>query len=342
MSVRRLGAMSLATTLGTGVCALSMVLTPSVGRADAPPTPTKAPPLSSSHFVIVEPNGAATAFGGSVTMAPGSGQHQFVFNTVGYVFSFINTSKVLVPGQYSSAVDTLMDMVNDPACHSGLTTGSVQVDQATYDGTGAVTSAAVQFEFSCDSGTYVYGSIAYQLPFPSGHLGYYVSGSDGRLLGFGNASYLSYLGTPTTRALFTDVVGTAATPDGAGYVMAASDGGIFAFGDAGFHGSMGGRPLNEPIVGLAATPDGQGYWEVAADGGIFAFGDAGFHGSMGGRPLNAPIVGILADSSSDGYSLAAVDGGVFSFGDAAFAGSAASALWPLSAVGIAAGGSAAL
>ena len=101
-------------------------------------------------------------------------------------------------------------------------------------------------------------------------------------------------------------------------------------------------PTARPIVGLAATADGQGYWEVASDGGIFAFGDAGFHGSMDGKPLNAPIVGMLADSSSYGYSLAAVDGGVFSFGDATFAGSAVSALWPLSAGGIAAGGSAAV
>jgi hypothetical protein len=420
--IRRRGATGFATTLGVGLCALAFVLvTPSAGRAEAPGTPV---PLSSSNFVIVEPDGVATAFGGPVTMAPEASNHLLVFETVGYVFSFINTSKVLVPGQYSSAVDTLMDMVNDPACQAGLTSGSVQVDQATYDDTGAVVSAAVQFEFTCDTGTYVYGSLAYQLPFPSGHLGYYLAGSDGRLLGFGNNSYLSYLGTPTTLALFPDIVGMATTPDSDGYLMAASDGGIFAFGDAefvgsmggqhlnapivglaatpdgqgywevasdggifafgdagyhgsmggqhlsapivglaatpdgqgywevasdggifafgdaGFVGSMGGQPLNKPIVGLAATPDGQGYWEVASDGGIFAFGDAGFHGSMGDQPLNAPIVGMLADPSGDGYSLAAIDGGVFSFGDAAFLGSAASALWPLSAVDIAAGASA--
>jgi hypothetical protein len=82
--------------------------------------------------------------------------------------------------------------------------------------------------------------------------------------------------------------------DGGGYWEVAADGGLFAFGDAGFFGSMGGRPLNEPIVGIAATPDGDGYWEVAADGGLFAFGDAGFFGSMGGRPLNEPIVGIAS------------------------------------------------
>ena len=83
------------------------------------------------------------------------------------------------------------------------------------------------------------------------------------------------------------VVGVAATPDGKGYWEVASDGGVFAFGDAGFYGSMGGKPLNAPVVGMAATPDGKGYWEVASDGGIFAFGDAGFYGSMGGKPLNA-------------------------------------------------------
>jgi len=76
-----------------------------------------------------------------------------------------------------------------------------------------------------------------------------------------------------------------------GYYEVAADGGLFAFGDAHFHGSMGGRPLNQPIVGMALAPAG-GYFEVAADGGIFAFGGAVFQGSMGGLPLNRPIVGI--------------------------------------------------
>ncbi|MGH9087899.1 MAG: hypothetical protein ACRDYZ_07275, partial [Acidimicrobiales bacterium] len=81
---------------------------------------------------------------------------------------------------------------------------------------------------------------------------------------------------------------------GKGYWEVAAAGGLFAFGDAGFYGSMGGKPLAQPILGIAATPDGKGYWEVAADGGLFAFGDAGFYGSMGGRPLAEPIVGIAA------------------------------------------------
>jgi hypothetical protein len=72
----------------------------------------------------------------------------------------------------------------------------------------------------------------------------------------------------------------ASSPSGHGYWLSSSDGGIFAFGDAGFHGSMGGQPLNQPVVGMAATPDGGGYWEVASDGGLFSFGDAAFYGSM--------------------------------------------------------------
>jgi hypothetical protein len=106
-----------------------------------------------------------------------------------------------------------------------------------------------------------------------------------------------------------------------GYHSVASDGGIFSFGDAGFYGSMGGKPLNAPIVAMARTPDGKGYWEVARDGGIFSFGDAVFFGSMGGKPLNAPIVAITPTPDGKGYWEVASDGGIFSFGDAAFHGS---------------------
>jgi hypothetical protein len=119
------------------------------------------------------------------------------------------------------------------------------------------------------------------------------------------------------------IVGMAATPDGGGYWEVAADGGVFAFGDAGFYGSMGGKPLNAPVVGIAATRDGRGYWEVAADGGVFTFGDAGFYGSMGGRPMNNPVTAITPSPDSKGYWLAGSDGGVFAFGDAGFYGSMA-------------------
>jgi len=106
-----------------------------------------------------------------------------------------------------------------------------------------------------------------------------------------------------------------------GYWLVGTDGGIFSYGNAGFFGSTGAIPLNQPIVGMAATPDGRGYWMVASDGGIFAFGDAVFYGSMGGKPLNQPIVGMATTHTGRGYWLVASDGGIFAFGDAVFYGS---------------------
>jgi Cysteine-rich secretory protein family len=146
-----------------------------------------------------------------------------------------------------------------------------------------------------------------------------------------------------------------------GYWMVARDGGVFSFGLAGFkgstgglplnqpivsmakckcggywfvaadggifafnapfYGSTGGLPLNQPIVGMAATPSGLGYWLVARDGGIFAYGDAKFYGSTGGMKLNQPIVGMASTKSGKGYWLVARDGGIFAYGDAAFKGS---------------------
>jgi hypothetical protein len=296
-----------------------LLVMPSVARGADPASP--ATPLSVSNFVIIDPTGNLTVHGGPVMLAPGSGQHQFVFDTVGYRFSVINTSKVLIPGQYSTAVDTWLNLLNDPACNGGTTVGEAQIDQATYDQTGSVTSAAVQFRFRCSTGTFVYGTIAYQLPRPNPRTGYYLFGPDGGLWGFGNESYLTYLGTPHTQALATDIAGMVATSDGGGYFMAGGDGGVFAYGDAQFHGSMGGTPLNKPVVGIAISPDGGGYWEVASDGGIFAFGDARFHGSMGGTPLNKPVVAIAATPDAGGYWEVASDGGIFAFGDAQFHGS---------------------
>jgi SpoIID/LytB domain protein len=108
-----------------------------------------------------------------------------------------------------------------------------------------------------------------------------------------------------------------------GYWMLASDAGVFAFGKAGFHGSMGGKPLNQPVVGMAARPQNDGYWLVARDGGIFAF-NAPFKESMGGKRLNKPVVGMASTKSGNGYWLVASDGGIFAFGDAGFHGSTGS------------------
>jgi hypothetical protein len=116
-------------------------------------------------------------------------------------------------------------------------------------------------------------------------------------------------------------VGMAVTPSGNGYWEVGADGGVFTYGFAGFHGSMGGRPLNAPIVAMAATPDGNGYWLVGGDGGVFAFGSAGFYGSAGNLRLTRPIVGMASTADGGGYWLVASDGGVFAYGDARFQGS---------------------
>ena len=94
-----------------------------------------------------------------------------------------------------------------------------------------------------------------------------------------------------------------------------------AASDATFHGSLGGKHLNQPIVGMAATPSGGGYWLVAADGGVFTFGDALYKGSAGNVPLRSPIAGLARSATGHGYWLVAADGGVFTYGDAGFFGS---------------------
>jgi hypothetical protein len=76
----------------------------------------------------------------------------------------------------------------------------------------------------------------------------------------------------------------AATPDGGGYWLVASDSCLLSDGDAGFFGSPGGTPLNQPVVGMAASPDGAGCWFVAPDVGVFSHGVAGFCGSAEAAP----------------------------------------------------------
>jgi hypothetical protein len=163
--------------------------------------------------------------------------------------------------------------------------------------------------------------------------GYWLAGSDGGVLSYGDAGFFGSMGG---KALAAPIVGIAATPSGRGYWLAGGDGGVFAFGDAPVAGAMSGTTLNAPIVGIAATPSGRGYWLAAGDGGVFAFGDAPFAGSLGGKRLNAPIVGIAPTPSGRGYWLAGGDGGVFGFGDAQFLGSLSNKTLDARFVGIAA------
>ncbi len=140
---------------------------------------------------------------------------------------------------------------------------------------------------------------------------------------------------PDSHQAFTIDVAAAPPPPPVpthGYWLVGSDGGIFSFGSAGFHGSMGGIPLQRPVVGIVPTANRGGYWLDASDGGVFSFGDTQFYGSIPGLglhpagsglpySLNAPIVGMVPSHDQAGYFMVASDGGVFAFGDARFAGS---------------------
>jgi hypothetical protein len=206
------------------------------------------------------------------------------------------------------------------ACTS-IDSGTIEVDQAVYAASGALQTLGLQYDIECGTAEWS-GTIAYNLTTSTPHQGYYIYGDDGSLSGgFGNDSYLDYLGDLSTVSLNKPIVGMAQTADGAGYWMVATDGGIFSYGDAQFYGSTGGIDLNKPIVGMAATPSGHGYWLVASDGGVFSYGDAQFYGSTGSIHLNKPIVGMAATPSGHGYWLVASDGGIFSYGDAQFYGS---------------------
>jgi hypothetical protein len=257
----------------------------------------------------------ASQSGGTVTIVAGTGTQAF-------------TLAIQVPGQQLMQPGTGYDTahgasISGNGCgNTAAENSNIFVDQAVFNSDGQPTTLGVEFNVVCHAfGVEYTGTAALNLLPSSPHLGYYLYGDDGSLIGFGNDSYLNYLGDLTTVNLNQPIVGMARTQDDGGYWMVATDGGIFAFGDAGFYGSTGAIHLNKPIVGMAATPDGKGYWLVASDGGIFAFGDAGFYGSTGSIPLNQPIVGMAATPSGHGYWLVASDGGIFSFGDAAFHGS---------------------
>ena len=103
-------------------------------------------------------------------------------------------------------------------------------------------------------------------------------------------------------------------------LMAGSDGGVFPVGQAGFYGSLSGKPLSEQVSAVAADPATGGYWLAGRDGGVFAF-NASYHGSLSGHRLSSPVVAMASTPSGRGYWLVSEDGGVFAFGDARYVGS---------------------
>jgi len=148
--------------------------------------------------------------------------------------------------------------------------------------------------------------------------GYWIVGSDGRVLPRGHAHFYGDL---RGRALAAPIVAAARTANGKGYWLAGANGAVYPFGNARNYGSMAGRRLSSPVVGMAATRNGKGYILLGADGGIFTFGNAHFYGSTGGMHLNARVLDLAMAPSGKGYWFVAGDGGVFSFGNAPFHGS---------------------
>ena len=76
--------------------------------------------------------------------------------------------------------------------------------------------------------------------------GYWLVATDGGIFSFGDAQFR---GSTGSIALNKPIVGMKRARDGDGYWLVASDGGVFAY-NAGFYGSMGGTPLNQPVVGI--------------------------------------------------------------------------------------------
>jgi len=224
---------------------------------------------------------------------------------------------------YDSAKNAMTIRVGGQSCGefqqaSGGWSGGMQLDQFVW----STTLDTFAAQIACtNADVSINGTIALNVTNTTPNQGYYQYDTFGDTFGFGNDSYLTYLGSPGFLNLNSPIVSMATTPDGGGYWMTGGDGGVFAYGDAGFYGSTGNMHLNQPIVGMAATPSGKGYWFVASDGGVFAYGDAAFYGSMGASLLNQPIVGMAASPTGKGYWLVAADGGIFAYGDAPFYGS---------------------
>ena len=92
--------------------------------------------------------------------------------------------------------------------------------------------------------------------------GYWLVGSDGSVLSFGDAHYY---GSTGGKPLHAPIVAMAPTVDARGYWLVGSDGAIFSFGDAHFFGTAAGKALAEPVVAISTNPEGGGYWLVEGE-----------------------------------------------------------------------------
>jgi hypothetical protein len=206
------------------------------------------------------------------------------------------------PSQYDSTTDSFGVAYGTPATSNGFP--GVPIAPA------ATTSTTTPSTTTTTSVT----------PSPPSTPGYWLTGLDGGVFGFGSAGFHgSTTGLGTGKGL-TEITGIAGTPDGNGYWLVTAEGGVFPFGDAQYYGSLVSlNALELPIIGIRATADGRGYYMVGVDGGVYAFGDARFEGAcgtIGGCGVDA-VTAMTPDATGDGYWLLVANCDMVAFGDAA-------------------------
>lgn len=152
--------------------------------------------------------------------------------------------------------------------------------------------------------------------------GYWLVGSEGSVLPFGDARFFgSMVGTRLTEP----ASGITAHPT-EGYWFGARDGGVFSFGyDIQFHGSLGATGNPTDIRGIDAMADGNGYRLVDEAGGVFCFGSATYHGSIPEAGVPDLVAGdkiVSISGTGSGYLLFSEKGYVYAFGNALYFGGA--------------------
>ncbi len=231
--------------------------------------------------------------------------------------------------RYGNGEDDIMILIQkefDPTLRPALRTQPLMVPGwtgVTYDQIGSFQPSLTGYVsellgFATSSGMPLPGeSITGIVMKPDGS-GYWLVGSMGSVLAFGEARYYgSMVGTILTEP----TTGIAPAPDGEGYWFGAEDGGVFTFGfGIGFQGSLGATPMDLKIEAIDAMPTGQGYVLIREDGSVYAFGNAPYLGGTGALTAFDKAVDISLTPSGAGYTIVTHFGYVYTQGDAAYHG----------------------
>ena len=228
-----------------------------------------------------------------------------------------------------------LDIVGDGA-DCVTFSGSLNVYDATYDGSGHVLSFATQFTANCQGGVIYHGFLSYQssVTMPTWVVPSTSSMDFGQVTAGDESDAqnvtLTNLGAPTT---ISDVSFSGQAPDD--YIgrtdctAALMAGQTCTLQMAFIPGALDTRTATAtPVANTSGMPSialtgigTAGYFTADSDGFVNNFGDAGFYGDMSSSNLNEPIVSMAAAPGGGGYWLLGRDGGVFAFGDAGFFGS---------------------